>query len=279
MRVIRSPRLMQEETVRLRRAGRSIGFVPTMGALHEGHASLIRTARKENNVAIVSIFVNPAQFAPSEDLKQYPRPFAKDVRLCRKHGVDLVFAPQPSSIYPRDFKTAVSVKDLSAVLCGKSRPGHFTGVATVVAKLFNIIQPDRAYFGQKDAQQAIIIRRMAEDLNFPVKVRVLPTVRQADGLALSSRNAYLNARQRAQCPVLYQSLRLAKALIKKGVRDAATIINAVTALIRTAKDARIDYAVVVDPKDLTPLTRIKGRCLISLAVRFGKTRLIDNIVV
>jgi len=279
MRVIRSPGLMQETAARVRRKGRSIGFVPTMGALHEGHASLIRRARKENSATIISIFVNPAQFGPSEDFKKYPRPFSKDVKLCRKLGVDFIFAPSPSVMYPKDSRTSVSVSQLGDVLCGAFRPGHFTGVTTVVAKLFNIVQPDRAYFGQKDAQQAVIVRRMAEELNFPVTIQVLPTVRESDGLALSSRNAYLNAAQRRDSLVLFESLRLAKALIKKGVRDSKTVSAAMKALIRTKKGARIDYAAVVDPVNLTPVAKLKGRCLVALAVRFGKTRLIDNIVV
>lgn len=277
MRIIRSISQMHKITGALKRRGRTIGFVPTMGALHEGHLSLIRQSRKDNDLTVVSIFVNPAQFGPKEDLKRYPRPFKKDVFLCRKEKVDFIFYPQAGEMYPADFRTSVEVKGLGDVLCGAFRPGHFHGVATVVSKLFNIVGPDIAYFGQKDAQQTAVIRRMAEDLNMPLKIKVMPTVREADGLALSSRNVYLNRQERQDSLVLSKALGLAQELIRYGQRNASVIIARMKALIRTKKSAEIDYIAVVDSQDLKPVKTVKNNCLIALAVRFGKTRLIDNL--
>ena len=257
----------------------SVGFIPTMGALHEGHLSLIRQARQENDKVVVSIFVNPAQFGPREDFKKYPRTFRRDAQLCQKEGVDIVFSPQSYDMYPKDFKTYVKVEDLSEVLCGKFRPGHFRGVTTVVAKLFNIVQPKLAYFGQKDAQQAIIIKKMASDLNMPISVKVMPTVREKDGLALSSRNVYLNPQERKDALALSQSLQLARVLINSGVKDLRTIVACIKKHILAKKNAKIDYIAVVEPVNLRPLKKISNGCLIALAVRIGKTRLIDNIVI
>lgn len=267
---IRKSRLKKNKTV---------GFVPTMGALHGGHLSLIRRARRDNDIVVVSIFVNPAQFGPKEDFRRYPRPFKRDAFLCRKEGVDFIFYPTASRMYPDGFRTQVNVKELSDCLCGESRPGHFKGVATVVAKLFNIVSPDIAYFGQKDAQQAVIIKRMLSDLNMPIKIKVLPIVREKDGLALSSRNAYLNGKERKDARVLFNSLNLARDLVKRGVRDAAKIIGPMKRLINEKESAKVDYISVVDTHNLKPLKRISAQALVILAVWIGKTRLIDNIIV
>ncbi len=264
---------------KLRRAGETIGFIPTMGTLHAGHLSLIRKAAQENDFVVVSIFVNPAQFGPREDFKKYPRDLKHDAYLCRREGVDAIFYPQAKEIYPHNYKTYITVKELSAVLCGKSRPGHFQGVATIVTKLFNIVQPDIAYFGQKDAQQAIVIKRMAADLNIPVKIKVMPTLREKDGLAMSSRNAYLNKAERIDALVLSCSLNLAKDLIRGGVRDSSRIIKAMRNLIQKKRSAKIDYISIVDPENLQPMRRILDHCLVALAVWIGKTRLIDNAVI
>jgi len=263
-------------TEKIRRLKRSIGFVPTMGALHAGHSSLIKQARKENNIVVVSIFVNPAQFVPGEDFKKYPRYLKQDVDFCRQLGVDFVFLPDTKDMYPKGYSTFVNVEDLSDLLCGVSRPGHFCGVATVVAKLLNIVQPDTLYLGQKDAQQAIIISRMVKDLNFSVKVKVLPIVREKDGLALSSRNAYLSKNERSGAVVLFKALQLAEALICNGQRDAARIISRMKQLIEKNKQAKIGYIAIIDPQQLRAVKKVKPGSLIALAVKIGKTRLIDN---
>jgi pantoate--beta-alanine ligase len=277
MRIISSIAKMQQFILREKRKMISIGLVPTMGALHEGHLSLMRRARKENDLVVVSIFVNPAQFGPKEDFKRYPRSLAKDSRLCRSCGVDIIFNPQAKAIYPPGYLTYVRVERLSDKLCGKTRPGHFRGVATIVAKLFNIVQPTNAYFGQKDAQQSVIIKKLVADLNIPVKIKILPTLREKDGLALSSRNAYLNPKERKEALVLPQALKRAQLLIKKGERDSAKIISGMNEAIRGAKVMRLDYISVVDPLNLEPLGIIRGDYLIALAARIGKTRLVDNI--
>lgn len=279
MRIARSIKQMQQISKNFRRKGNTIGFVPTMGALHEGHLSLIRQARRENNKVVASIFVNPAQFSPAEDFKKYPRDLKRDANLCEKSGADIIFYPKTKDIYPQDYKTYVTVEDLSNVLCGKSRPGHFRGVATVVTKLFNIVNPDIAYFGQKDAQQAIIIKKMVSDLNMPVEIKVLPTVREKDGLAMSSRNAYLNPRQRRGASVLHQALKLADRLIRQGNKNPSDVIRRMRQLVNTKKDASVEYISIVNPKNLRPVDKIKDNVLIALAVFIGKTRLIDNIVV
>lgn len=279
MKIIRSIRQMSNISRSNRMRGKTIGFVPTMGALHEGHLSLMRRAHKENDIVVVSIFVNPTQFGPQEDFKKYPRNLKGDAGLCRKEDVDIIFCPDAKDIYSENYKTYVEVCDLSNVLCGKSRPGHFRGVATVVTKLFNIVQPDIAYFGQKDAQQAIIIKRMTEDLNIPVKIKVMPIVREKDGLAMSSRNVYLNAQERRDALVLSQSLALAKNLIQNGLRDPNRIISRLKQFIQKKKSAKIDYIAIVDQDNLKPVRKISGNCLIALAVWIGKTRLIDNTVI
>jgi pantoate--beta-alanine ligase len=278
MKLIRDPREIQAEIKRLKLKKKTVGFVPTMGALHEGHLSLIRRCRRDNDIVVVSIFVNPAQFGPREDFRRYPRPIGKDIRICKKTGVDFIFYPAASSMYPAGFKTYVYVEQMSNLLCGKSRLGHFRGVATVVAKLFNIVNPDNAYFGQKDSQQAAIIKRMVGDLNFPVKITVMPTVRERNGLAMSSRNTYLSNAERNDALVLSEALKLAKKMIVSGVRDTAKIVSAMRRLISSKKSAKIDYLAIVNPLNLRAVKHISGACLLAVAVWIGKTRLIDNAI-
>ncbi len=261
-----------------REQGRSIHFVPTMGALHEGHFSLIRAARRPDGFVVVSIFVNPTQFGPNEDFTKYPRPVEQDLAGCRREGVDLVFLPAPEEMYPPGSRTVVHVPGLTETLCGPHRPGHFDGVATVVTKLFNIVQPDRAYFGQKDAQQAVVIRRMVADLDMPIEIVVCPTVREPDGVAMSSRNAYLSPAQRRQARCLSESLRLAERMVRDGERRARLIIEAMRAHIAAAGPCEIDYIAAVDPETLEPVETIDRPCMFALAVRIGSTRLIDNLV-
>jgi len=269
---------MQKISRQLRQRHQSIGFVPTMGALHEGHLSLVDRARRENRIVVVSIFVNPRQFGLREDLARYPRPFRKDLQLCEKKKVDFIFYPTLRQMYPEDFHTHVEVEDLSEVLCGKSRPGHFRGVATVVTKLFNIILPHRAYFGRKDAQQAVVIQRMVKDLNMAVSVKVMPTVREKDGLAMSSRNTHLKPQERKDAVVLSESLSLARKLITGGEKSAATIIDRMRNHIAKKPSAKTDYIAIVNGKTLEPVKKVCAGCLIALAVRIGKTRLIDNYI-
>lgn len=254
------------------------GFVPTMGYLHEGHLSLIRRARAENDHVAVSIFVNPTQFGPHEDYNRYPRDLERDLRLLEPLQVDLVFVPSVEEMYPPGFQTWVIVEELSRPLEGASRPGHFRGVATVVAKLFNIVQPDRTYLGQKDAQQAVVIRRMVRDLNFPVEIVVCPTVREPDGLALSSRNTYLNPQERQAATVLFRALQAAKARYEAGERDGERLREAMREVLRGEPLARVDYVSVADPETLEELSRVEGPALLSLAVYIGNTRLIDNLL-
>lgn len=278
MKTIRSLHTMAKEIDRLKKAGFSIGFVPTMGYLHEGHVSLLKKGRKENDILVMSIFVNPIQFGPREDFRRYPRDFQRDEEIALEQKVDIIFYPDTARMYPKDFKTHVEVEGLTQGLCGLRRPGHFRGVTTVVAKLFNIVRPDTAYFGQKDAQQALVIKRMVRDLNFPIKIKVLPTVREKDKLAMSSRNVYLDRKERKAAVSLFRSLKQASAMIKKGVRDIDTIKRKLAEFIREEKCARIDYIEIVDRKNLERLESVKrGNTLIALAVYIGKTRLIDNI--
>ena len=263
-----------------RAAGKTVGLVPTLGALHAGHFSLIDAARGECGFVVVSIFVNPLQFAPSEDLASYPRPIEADLAACEDRGVDAVFLPSAEQMYPRDCLTQVTVARLSAGLCGRSRPGHFPGVCTVVAKLFHIVGADRAYFGAKDYQQSVIVRRMVEDLNLPLQVVVCPTVREADGLARSSRNEYLTPEQRAQAPALFASLQLAERMIRDGHPPAGEVVEAVREhLAEHAPDGVVDYIEIVDPEELTNVENTGGSVLVALAVTFGRARLIDNILV
>lgn len=278
MKVYRSIGPLRKEINALKNKGRTIAFVPTMGYLHEGHLSLVRRARKDSDCVVVSIFVNPVQFGPNEDFKEYPRDLKKDLALCRRSGVDMVFVPGARSMYPERFSAYVNVEGLTEGLCGAKRQGHFRGVTTVVTKLFNIVSPDIAYFGQKDAQQAIVIKRMVKDLDMPVKIRVMPIVREKDGLAMSSRNTYLDRDSRKQAVSLYKSLRMARELYKKGERDSKKIISRMRNLILAQKDAEIDYIVIVDPETLMDVKKISGKTLVALAVRIGKTRLIDNVI-
>ncbi|MDP3804340.1 MAG: pantoate--beta-alanine ligase [Candidatus Omnitrophota bacterium] len=262
-----------------RKEGKSIGFVPTMGALHEGHLSLIRTAKKHTDIVVVSMFINPIQFAQFEDFDKYPKDIKRDGELARTAGADIIFYPSIKEMYPDDYSTYVNVEGLTDTLCGASRPGHFKGVATVVAKLFGMVKPEIAYFGQKDAQQVIVLKKMVEDLNMGIEIKVLPIVRQVDGLAMSSRNAYLSEGERRDAVVLYRSLEKAEGLIRYGERDSKKIIKIMTEMIRQVPGARIDYVSVVDTKDLKDMDKISQEALIALAVYIGKTRLIDNVIV
>jgi len=277
MHLISSPKKMQEFALSLKKKGKIISFVPTMGALHQGHLSLVKRAARLGDLVVASIFVNPAQFGPKEDFKKYPRDLKKDKELLQKAGCDLIFAPSIKDIYPEGYLTYMEVEELSQKLEGASRPGHFKGVCTIVAKLFNLVQPDFAIFGQKDAQQAIIIKKMTEDLNFPVRIIVSPTVREKDGLACSSRNSYLYPEERTQAKVLYQALKLGEKLIKAGEKSPKKIVNKMRELINKEKLARIDYIALTDTEKLESVKIIKGEILLSLAVKFGKTRLIDNL--
>lgn len=279
MRVIRSVRSIQQFIKKAKSAGKTVGFVPTMGALHQGHASLLRRCRKENDLTVLSIFVNPKQFGPAEDFKRYPRPEKSDKMLAKEEKVDIIFYPSEKTMYPTGFLTYVQVRQIVEPLCGKFRPGHFEGVTTVVAKLLNIVMPDVLYLGQKDAQQAIVLQKMVRDLNFSVRVKVCPTARDHDGLALSSRNSYLAPQERREAAVLYQSLQEARRKIATGERSAGRILGRIRSRIRKETGGRIDYAACVDADSLKSLQRIEKKALIALAVRFGRTRLIDNIIV
>ena len=267
------------EARRLRRELRgSVGLVPTMGALHDGHLSLVRAARAGNDAVAASIFVNPAQFGPGEDLAKYPRSLAKDLARLDAEGVDLVFAPEAASVYPPGFETWVVPGPLAEPLEGARRPGHFRGVLTVVSKLFHVIEPDRAYFGQKDAQQAILLRRMATDLDLPVGIVVCPIVRDRDGLALSSRNEYLTPEERRAAPVLFRSLRAVSAAWGAGERRGERLRGTARAVLATEPLAAPDYVSAADPETLADIETATGRALVSMAVRFGTTRLLDNIL-
>jgi pantoate--beta-alanine ligase len=269
----------REVIAQARHTGKTIGCVPTMGALHAGHLALIRRCCDECDFSVVTIFVNPAQFAPDEDLENYPRTFETDCQACRAAGVDLIFAPSASQMYPEQNLTWINVDKLGEHLCGASRPGFFRGVCTVVAKLFNIVTPDIAYFGGKDAQQLAIIRRMVADLNFPVEIRPCDTVRDSDGLALSSRNDYLDPEQRRQARCLSQALNHAAQLVRTGQTDSDAIIAALKAIIDKQPQAKIDYISIVDRELLQPIATLDRPCLIALAVHIGPARLIDNILV
>ena len=254
----------------------TVGFVPTMGYLHEGHLALIKQARIENSAVIVSIYVNPAQFGPREDFGAYPRELNRDLELLREEGVDIVFVPSDDEMYPPEFSSWVDVEKVTERLEGASRLGHFRGVATIVAKLFNIVQPTRAYFGQKDAQQAVVIKRMVADLNLGIEIVVVPTVRESDGLAMSSRNIYLSPRERQAATILFKALTLARQLRQGGEKDAGKIRRQMTSLIQKEPLAQIDYVSIADAETLEELNLIDRPALASLAVRIGKTRLIDN---
>ena len=265
-----------------KKAGLSVGLVPTMGYLHEGHKSLIDAARRDNDRVVVSIFVNPMQFAPNEDLESYPRDLEKDAKLCEQAGVDLIFHPQPEEMYAPGFCSYVDMNGLTTELCGKSRPIHFRGVQTVVLKLFHIVTPDRAYFGQKDAQQLAVVRRMVRDLNVGTQIVGCPIIREADGLAKSSRNTYLNEQERQAALVLNRSLHVGKALVEAGETSARAVKQAVTQEIEKEPMAKIDYVDVVDFDSVTPIEKLdaaNGSVLVAIAVYIGKTRLIDNFII
>ncbi len=262
-----------------RSRGESIGLVPTMGALHAGHGRLIEQARRECGAVVVSIFVNPIQFNQLEDFARYPRTLASDVEFCRRLGVDLIFAPSEAEMYPGPLRTFVEVERLTDHLCGAHRPGHFRGVDTVVMKLFMIVQPDRAYFGEKDAQQLAVIRRMVADLNVPVEIVAVPTVREPDGLALSSRNSRLEARHRRAATVLFRGLEAARRAAESGVRDAAALKRAAEAVFREEPEVRIEYLEIVDPDEMQPVSSLGGPARIAVAAWVGGTRLIDNLLI
>ena len=278
MKIVSTINEVREQVKEWKKEGNTIGFVPTMGYLHEGHASLIDAARKNNSKVVVSIFVNPIQFGPNEDLDSYPRDLEHDAKLCEEHGVDLIFHPTPEEMYGDNFYTFVDMDVLTKELCGLSRPVHFRGVCTVVSKLFNIVTPDNAYFGQKDAQQLAIIKRMVKDLNMPLSIHGCPIIREEDGLAKSSRNTYLSEDERQAALVLSRSLKIGKQLVEDGEKSAKAIKDAITAEINKEPLARIDYVDVVDFETITPVDEIKGTTLVAIAVYIGKTRLIDNFI-
>ncbi|WP_455793900.1 pantoate--beta-alanine ligase [Clostridium butyricum] len=259
-----------------RKQGLTVGYVPTMGALHEGHESLIKKAVRENDKVIVSVFVNPTQFGPNEDYDSYPRNIEKDMELCENAGACAVFNPEPSEMYFENKSTVISVSGLTSVLCGAKRPGHFDGVCLVVTKFFNIVKPNRAYFGEKDAQQVAVLKRMVRDLSIDVEIVPCPIIREEDGLAKSSRNTYLNVDERKAAVVLSRSLKIAKQLLDKGERNAAKIKDAIISEINTESLAKIDYVEIVDSENLTDVSTIEKNILIPIAVYIGKTRLIDN---
>ena len=277
MKVFQTIEPMRAASRSARIAGQRIGFVPTMGALHAGHLSLVRAAKAQCGAVAVSIFVNPLQFGPAEDLAKYPRPFDRDRELLEKEKTDFLFAPSVEEMYPKGAVTHVTVESLSEKLCGKSRPGHFRGVTTVVAKLFHIVEPDAAFFGQKDAAQVTIIQRMVRDLNFPIEIVVCPIVREADGLAMSSRNAYLSSEQRKQALALSRSLMRVKANFQHGERDANRLIMVGKEVLTSEPAARLDYFEIVDPETLEPVSQVQSPALVAVAAFVGTTRLIDNL--
>ena len=278
MEVITKINEMQTRVLSVRDRKKSIGFVPTMGALHDGHISLIRSAREENDELVVSIYLNPTQFDNSDDFDKYPRQLNKDIEIIRKENADVIFTPCTEEMYPDGFCTHVTQGKLTDALCGGVRPGHFNGVTTIVTKLFNIIDPDRAYFGQKDYQQSAIIKRLVADMNMDVDIRVCPTVREEDGLALSSRNKRLSLEDRKDALCIHGSLQKAGAMFASNVRDAKDIVEEMTSVIKKTKQARIDYISIVNVDTLEDLSFINGRALAAVAVWIGNTRLIDNII-
>jgi pantoate--beta-alanine ligase len=278
IKLIKEIRPMQQESNRLLEAGNTIAFVPTMGYFHEGHLALMREGRRHGDALIISIFVNPTQFAPTEDFQAYPRDLNRDVHLAESVGVDVIFAPEADTMYEEGHQTYVNLEALSLYLCGASRPGHFRGVATVVTKLFNIVKPHVALFGEKDYQQLAIIRRLARDLNLPIRIIGVPTVREADGLAMSSRNTYLSPDERRSALSLYQSIQLARERVSQGVRKARQLIAEASGLIQSQPHTRIDYVTLCDTETLEDVQLIDKPSLMVLAVWIGHTRLIDNAV-
>ena len=279
MEIVTTVKEVRDRVKAWKKEGKQVGLVPTMGYLHEGHKSLIDKAVAENDAVVVSVFVNPMQFGPTEDLASYPRDLEADAKLCEAAGASLIFHPEPEEMYKDGFCSFVDMNGLTNALCGLSRPVHFRGVCTVVNKLFNIVQPDKAYFGQKDAQQLAIIKRMVKDLNMPLSIHGCPIIREDDGLAKSSRNTYLNGEERQAALVLNRSLKAGKALVDAGETRACVIKSAITAEIEKEPLARIDYVDVVDFDTITPVEKLEGSILVAIAVYIGKTRLIDNFIV
>ena len=280
MEIIRIPRIMQDTSRGHLLHGRTIGLVPTMGALHEGHLSLVRMAKAENSITVVSIYVNPRQFGPSEDLARYPRDPEGDAEKLAAEGIDILFVPDDSLMYPAGFSTEITVKGLTERLCGAVRPGHFTGVATVVTKLFNIVRPTRAYFGQKDFQQSVVIGRIVKDLDMGLEFVVCPVIRESDGLAMSTRNAYLTQEERKAARVLYRSLLEASEAVRSGIIDPTRIRNCMVGILASEPlVTEIQYSSVYDPRTLEEVERIRGEVLLAVAVKIGGTRLIDNMLV
>ena len=277
--VVHTIKEVREIVKEWRKEGLTVGLVPTMGFLHEGHKSLVDRAVKENDRVVVSVFVNPMQFGPTEDLDKYPRDLAADTRLCEAAGANLIFNPEPEEMYDEGFCSFVDMNGPTAELCGKSRPTHFRGVCTVVNKLFNIVQPDRAYFGQKDAQQLSVIRRMVMDLNIPIEIVPCPIIREADGLAKSSRNTYLNPEERKAALILSRAVKVGQQCVENGERNTHKVVDAMKALIETEPMARIDYVEAVDLNSVQKIDKVQGEVLFAMAVYIGKTRLIDNFIV
>lgn len=278
MQIITAPAMMQQKIRGLKKQGKTIGYVPTMGYLHEGHLKLIKNAVGENDITVISIFVNPLQFGPNEDFEAYPRDPEKDTKLAREAGVDFIFMPGTADMYPKELSMNIQVTKRAEVLCGRSRPGHFNGVATVIIKLFNIVLPDRVYFGSKDAQQTAIVDGLIAELNFPIQLRAVETSREANGLARSSRNVYLLDEERQQAPELYLSLQKAEKAIKSGERDPAIILQLVKEHIEKNTDGVIDYIEVLSYPQLNEVSSLHGQIIIAIAVKFSKARLIDNII-
>ncbi|MCP9456298.1 MAG: pantoate--beta-alanine ligase [Nitrospira sp.] len=279
MKIIRRPEVMVAWSENLRRQGVTIGFVPTMGALHEGHRSLIRAGRRRSDALVVSVFVNPTQFGPTEDFARYPRVLDRDHALCRTEGVDVCFEPTVEAMYPKGYQTVVMVSEITRRWEGERRPHHFQGVATVVTKLFRIVQPHFAVFGQKDYQQVLLVRRLVQDLNLGVKIIICPTVREPDGLAMSSRNIYLSEQERTIAPLLYKSLKAGSEAIRKGVIEAALVQSTMAAVLKQEPRFTIEYLAVCDPLTLEPLTLVTSKAILLGAVRLGSVRLIDNLIV
>jgi pantoate--beta-alanine ligase len=278
MRIVAAPDEMRRMVNELRSQGKSVGLVPTMGCFHEGHISLMRAAREECDYVVVSLFVNPTQFGPEEDFEDYPRDLSRDAQMAEEAGVDCIFHPRAEEMYPQPYLTYVNVEDITETLCGADRPGHFQGVTTIVAKLLNVVPAHRAYFGLKDAQQALVIRKMVEDLDFDMEIVVCPTVREEDGLAKSSRNMYLEPEEREAASVLYRSLQLAGRLVSEGERDAGRILEEMKKLYSEEPLVEPEYIEAVDYRLLEPVDRLQGEVLIAVAARVGKARLIDNIL-
>jgi len=276
MEIIKDLRVMQARSGFLRQEGKAIGFVPTMGYLHEGHLTLLRRAREENDIVVLSIFVNPTQFGAGEDYEKYPRDTEGDLAKASEAGTDIAFLPEVAEMYPAGYATYVNVEGLTEKLCGRSRPGHFRGVTTVVLKLFNLVQPHRAYFGEKDYQQLVVIKKMGSDLNLDLQIIGCPTVRESDGLAMSSRNAYLSPQERLSALCLSRSLAKAEELIRGGEKSPQSIINEISKVIEKEPGAKIDYVAVCHPETLGDLESIDSQALIALAVKIGPARLLDN---